>query len=248
VKLFQYWDSPEPPDDVAAWIDSVRTLNPDFEHQLFSRDGAAGFIQDQLGARALAAFQACAVPAMQADYFRLCALFACGGLWIDADTEALGPIRSLTDDAPRSLMLEWDEFLGTTVMMFRSPADPFAGAFLDLATRNIESRSFSSPVIATGPMLADALRALLDPAWAAVMAPRREEPLVQTRLGLIEHIRPLIRVTDELVAAYRAMTIRHTVSALERLRFGEPAYKKTPRHWANWKGSIYATPPDRTPA
>ena len=244
MKLFQYWDSGEPPAEVAGWIDGVRRLNPDLEHQLHQQTTAAAYIAGRLGAREAAAFQACAVPAMQADYFRLCALHAEGGVWIDADTEALGPISGLFQDAPRSLMLEWDGFFGTTVMMFRQPGDAFVGAFLELATRNIEGRRYSSAVLATGPMLADGLRAHIDPQWAAeVMAPRAAEPLVKTRLGLLAGIRTEIAVTDALLEAYRAMTIPHTMKALDYVRFRDPAYKNTGRHWANWKGSIYREAP-----
>ena len=177
---------------------------------------------------------------MQADYFRLCALHAEGGVWIDADTEALAPLHDLFQDAPRSLTLEWDGFFGTGVMLFRQPRDAFVAAFLELATRNIEARRYSSAVLATGPMLADALRALIDPEWAdQVMAPRAEEPLVETRLGLVAGLRAEVAVTDALREAYRAMTIPHTVKALDYLRFRDPAYKTSARHWANWKGPIY---------
>ncbi len=247
MRLYQYWDTGAPPADVAACIETVRAMTPGLDHRLLSRDEAARFIQNRLGARTLAAFEACAVPAMQADYFRLCALWATGGLWIDADTEALSPLDSLLASARRSLMLEWDDFLGTGVMLFRSPGDAFVGAYLELATLNIEARLFSSPVIATGPMLADALRALLDPKWGAVMQLRQGEQMVQTRLGLVEHIRPLVTLTEELTQAYRAMTIRHTFGALTCLRFADLSYKRTPRHWSNWRGSIYTIPSDAAP-
>ena len=239
MKLFQYWDTGDPPPEVAGWIDSLRRLNPDFEHQLHDEASAAAYIAARLGEREARAFAACAAPAMQADYFRLCALFAEGGLWIDADTEALAPIAGLFRDAPRSLMLEWDGFFGSTVMMFRQPGDAFIGAYLELASRNIEERRFSNVLVATGPMLADALRALLDPAWAAGWQARRAEPLVDTRLGLLDLVRMRLEATPEMLEAYRAMTLRHTVDALAYLGYRDPAYKRTERHWANWRGSIY---------
>ena len=239
MKLFQYWDSGDPPAEVAGWIDSVRRLNPDLDHRLYDEAAAAAYIAERLGEREARAFGACAVPAMQADYFRLCALYAEGGVWIDADTEALAPISGLLQGVPQSLMLEWEGFFGTTVMAFRHPRDAFAGAFLELAGRNIEARRFTSVVVATGPMLADAVRALVDPVWAEGLAARQDEPLVQTRLGVARKIEGQLAVTDALVRACRGMTIADTAAAFPYVRFRDPAYKHTGRHWANWTGPIY---------
>jgi hypothetical protein len=49
VKLFQYWDSGDPPAEVAGWIDSVRRLNPDLDHRLYDEAAAAAYIAERLG-------------------------------------------------------------------------------------------------------------------------------------------------------------------------------------------------------
>ena len=117
MRLFQYWDSGDPPDDVAACIQSVRDLSPEFEHELFDRDQAAWFIGKRLGDRERAAFLSLAVPAMQGDYFRLCALWARGGLWVDADCRAVRPLRKLLVAAPTGFITMYARRLQNSLIL-----------------------------------------------------------------------------------------------------------------------------------
>jgi hypothetical protein len=176
---------------------------------------------------------------MQADYFRLCALFARGGLWIDADFEPLRPLSDLLDCAPQAMMLEWDGFFGTGLMLFRKPEDRFVGTFLELATANIEARILPSALHAAGPVLADALRGVLDPAWFARFLAEGEDLLVVSRRKLVNKIRPRVQVTQALLDAYRAMTIVALPEAFGHIRLHDPPYKQAERHWTNWKGPVY---------
>ena len=239
MRLFQYWDTGEPPNEMAGWIDRFRSSNPEMKHRLYNRESAAWFIGKHLGLRQRKAFDACAVPAMQADYFRLCALFARGGLWIDADVEPLKPIAGLLDRAPHSLMLSWQGFLQTPVMLFRETGDAFVGAFLDLVTANIVERRFNNVLIATGPLVADALRGVIDPQWAETEISKGQGVFAEARRGLLEHVRARLVVTEALRRSFGAMTIMGTLAAMDHVHFWDPPYKLTATHWTNWKGSIY---------
>ena len=140
MKLFQYWDTGEPPPEVDAWIESFRTKNPEMRHRLYDRGAASWFIGKHFGERERRAFDACAIPSTQSDYFRLCAIIRSGGIYVDADLECVRPLASLVATAPHSLMLMWDLQLVHSFMMYRAPSDPFLCACLELATRNIEDR------------------------------------------------------------------------------------------------------------
>ena len=163
MRLFQYWDAPDPPAEVAGWIEGFRVGNPGFRHQLYDRGAASWFIRKQVGEREQRAFDAIAVPSMQSDYFRYCAVWAKGGVYVDADFQCLAPLAGLLGQAPQSLMLSWDGHIVAGLMMCRPPGDPFVRACLDLSTANIEARALSSAYTAAGPGVINALRALIDP-------------------------------------------------------------------------------------
>lgn len=241
MKLFQYWDSPPPPPEVAAWIEGFRTRNPEFEHSLFDREAGARFIADRYGPRELAAFEACAAPAMQADYLRLCLMDCFGGLYADADFQSLQPLSSLIARAPRSMMLTWEGHVVTGFILFRRPHDPFIRACLKLATENIEARRFGNVYNATGPGILNAIRALIDPASLPVVLKAYDNPLGRRWAfpELLEHARASIVITPELAAAFRDISLMRSLDALPWLGTEQPAYKKTERHWLHWEGPLY---------
>lgn len=94
--VVQFWDSPDPPDDVRAAMDGLRAINPDFTFQLECDASARAFIQDHYGAEITALYDACPHPAMRSDFWRLCHLNLKGGIYIDADVVARAPLTDIT--------------------------------------------------------------------------------------------------------------------------------------------------------
>jgi len=236
MKLFQYWDTGVPPEDVAACIQSVRDVNPEFEHCLYDCDRASWFIAKRLGVRHRDAFLALAVPAMQADYFRLCALWERAGVYVDADSTAMRPLRTLLAVAPGGYITMWNRMLQNHVLAIPSPGNPFIGAVLELATRNIEARLQDRAFEVTGP-------ALFNQIWMAVDLEGAHED---------EHLRrnPDLALTSaaEAVAALypgagealASMERRHEMFTEQWLRrVEELSYRDSPSEWQTWKGPIY---------
>lgn len=241
MKLFQYWDTPEPPDEVAGWIAGFRDLNPEFKHQLFDERSAAEFIGSHFGPRKLEAFRALAVPAVQSDYFRLCALRRYGGVYVDADFESARPLIRMLKPVRHGLVLMWRNEMVNGLIMVRQPGDPFIAACLKLATDNILTRRFQDVRRTAGIGLMNALWALVDEAF-----PEGQETDVREELTrkwdapeVLEAARGIIRPTPELAASIRALVRVHVLDAARWIATPRPAYKATDRHWLNWKGSIY---------
>jgi hypothetical protein len=85
LPLVQYWDSPDPPPDVAAVMASWAEHHPRRRLLRFHRRTARDWIAEHHGAEAAAAFDACPHPAVEADLLRYAVLAREGGLWADAD-------------------------------------------------------------------------------------------------------------------------------------------------------------------
>ena len=241
MRFFQYWDAPQPPDEVTAWIEGFKARNPELKHRLYDRDAASWFIRKHFGERERRAFEACAVPSMQSDYFRYCAIETFGGVYADADYEPGAPLATLFDRAPSAMVLTWRGHWVNGLMMFRRPGDPFVQACRRLATENIESRRFDVVYIATGPGILNAIRLLMDPAAQAEIDAGLDNEKGRTWRfpELAEVARRTVPVTPELRAAFASVTVMHHFAADRWLGNPRPSYKATSRHWLHWQGSIY---------
>lgn len=241
--LFQYWDTGEPPDEVAEWIDRLRAINPGLRHTLYDRDQASWFIGKRVGARERRAFDSVLVPAMQADYFRLCALSSRGGIWVDADYQPVAPLDGALAGAPDSLLLSWCGHVDNSFMMCRAPGNPFVRACRDLVTLNIEARAPQRAYVVSGPGALSSVRLLVEPESSGDVHEQfqRLRSLVGDCADVVARARSVISVTPELRKAFtsaRLVEVSAMSPWLSRRR--KPAYKQTQVHWQNWSGPQYA--------
>lgn len=158
--IVQYWHSERPPELIVETLTSFPEHNPALQHLVFDEATADAFIAEHFSARELTAFRSCAVPAMQADYFRYCAVFAMGGIYADADLRCVAAMRPLLDDhgggilfgrqepsSPAiSALYRWPyavgpyQAIGNGFFAFPQPNHPLLGAAIEIATANIEAR------------------------------------------------------------------------------------------------------------
>ena len=241
MRLFQYWDTGQPPDEVAQWIEGFRVMNPDLKHQLYDRDAASWFIRKHIGLREQRAFDSCAVPSMQSDYFRLCAMKQFGGVYADADFRCLQPLADLLDPVPHGLITSWDGQLVHSFMLIRPPEDPFIEACLQLCTLNVESRDIPNAYTATGPGVPSAIQAILDPAMGAHVIKTMDNMLQKDWLfpQVVERAHRVIPITDALRRSFEALSLVKKTAIQPWIGKTNPDYKQTDRHWLNWKGSSY---------
>lgn len=240
VRLFQYWNSKDPPGEVAEWIEGFRAGNPDFEHELFNEESAARFIRHHHGEREAAAFAAAAVPAFQADFFRLCALTTFGGTYVDADNQCRRPLRELIELAPDALVFTFCGQINNGFLLFREAEDPFIRACLTLSLDNIENRRFEDCFLAAGAGLFNAVRTIAEPgSRPTVEALFAGHWTDRGFLDLLDQAERVLSPTPELIAAYRRITQINAAQATLWIGADQPAYKQSDQHWTNWKGSSY---------
>ena len=204
---------------MASW-----RADPQFIYERYCWQSAHTFIQDHFDTRTLAAFESCAVPAMQCDVFRLCWLFEHGGAYVDADQGNRGRNDAFTDRTSRGHLFRSPRPLPSnaaaagsplfrdaqagvitnSVMSFFSPDDPLVGMLLARVSANIERRIDMGIWHVTGPGV---LCGLL-----AELGPKHE---------LFENVR--IHSSNELRRAFK---------------FVKCDYKSSTKHWRN-VNSVY---------
>lgn len=172
--LIHYWHEKDPPDRVVATLASFREHNRGIEQLVFDEASAEEFVYANHGGREAAAFRACAHPAMQADYFRCCAVHALGGIYADANFRCLRSLEHLIEGSERGVVFgRQDPMLKALAAFYRWPYpvgpfrvivnglfgfgdrfDPFLELALQAATANIENRVADGPAgvwVTTGP-------------------------------------------------------------------------------------------------
>ena len=149
--IFQYWHR----DDRPAEVDELMKgweHDPAFHYQAFTRATAETMIREHFDERTLRAFQACKVPAMQSDFFRLCALYAFGGIYIDSDIQNLGANGLFLRREGRGLLVKrHNTIIINGIMVIHNRHDPAITYTLDRATENIENRLDTGVWSITGP-------------------------------------------------------------------------------------------------
>ncbi len=203
-RITQFWDT-EPPEDVAALMQSWRRLNPDHEYQLFSEATAKAYLARHFSPPVLLAFSRVREPAQQADIFRLALLTVEGGIYADADDRCLAPIGTIVPAEAALVMYQEDH--GTIGNNFIAvvPRHPVVTLALRLAVNAINRGDTDVVWLSTGP-------ALLTRAFAqALAAGAVAAPTLGSEVLLLRR-RELFRAVAIHCAA---------------------GYKQTKQHWSN---------------
>jgi len=258
LRISQYWDTDVAPDYMDTLFASFRDRNPDFEHRVFSEVETERFIAEHFGSRELAAFKTCAVPSMQSDYFRYCAVLALGGVYADADYRCVSSLRPLVDGldtgeiylSPTPLYLGereatrvWSGFFA-----FREPGHRLLRLALDIATANVEAR-IPERIWPAGKNVVESIWLTVGPGVLSLMRFIREwgsfdafgEAVADTPAG------PFADLYCEAIGDYDRITEAfdgvRVASHEEMSRFVTPdqtlPYKQTDVHWHNVETAIF---------
>lgn len=150
TKLFQFWNLPEAPTEVEALLDTWKN-DAAFDYCRFNSESADSYIETHFDLRTLAAFRSCGIPAMQADFFRYCALFVEGGVYVDADTSNSGRLPELLQGRARGLLMNRETRVANDFLYVVKAGDPLYGKVVEQAVVNVEGRISSNVWEVTGP-------------------------------------------------------------------------------------------------
>lgn len=163
TNLIHYWHGDSIPSDVMDNISSW-TKEGNFSSHLFNRESAARFIAQNFDKKYSLAFEECAVPAMQSDFFRYCFLLKCAGLYVDVHMYNLGRTKELFELAgPRGLLVRREG--GNIIngfMYIKRQNDDLIERVLRFAIRNISEKVSQNVWSVTGPGIFHRISGLRD--------------------------------------------------------------------------------------
>ena len=162
--IIQFWHG-IPPAEVETLMDTWRlAANEGFEYARFDDRAASRFIEEHFDRRVHSAYLACAIPAMKADFFRICALLIHPGIYVDADMRRTGigrrsiflreqskPLPTLYDQLARGLLFRRDLRIANGFIIVKRQQDPLLIALLLIVVQNIEKRQSNNVYAVTGP-------------------------------------------------------------------------------------------------
>lgn len=125
--------------------------DPAFAYRSYTTDEADAYIADRFAPEVLAAFRQCGVPAMQADFFRYCALYSEGGIWVDADTQNIGKLADALPTQGRGLLMNRDVKIANDFLFVREAGDPLFLRVIEQAVANIAGNISNNVWLVTGP-------------------------------------------------------------------------------------------------
>ena len=103
--IHQTWKTEEIPEKFAAWVDSVRRENPDFEYRLWTDEDNETLIAEQYP-WFLETYHAYEHPVERADAARYFIVYTHGGVYLDLDMECLRPLDALIQGEAVHLSIE----------------------------------------------------------------------------------------------------------------------------------------------
>lgn len=246
LPLIQYWHDERVPDDVERLFVQMREHNPGVQQLIFNQGSARTFLKAHFNAREVAAFDACAVPAMQADYFRYCAVYILGGFYCDADCHCTGSLLPLLE-ADNGFLVESKRMPGTlnnNLFAFQEPGHLFPRLAMEIATAAIENRVSERVAAVTGPFIFNLLwrgfkRGSFD-VWLRE-AEGSSGLRGKRKVRQVEAIRLAVGDYSRLATAFDGVRVLAWADILDTITPGSIrlAYKKTRDHFPNWEGSIY---------
>lgn len=191
--LFQFWDMPTPPEEVetlmATWKDE-----PGFRYRRFDAARGRAYIAKRYEPRVVAAYSACAVPAMRADLFRYCALHAEGGAYVEAHSRASGRLAEFVGGEGRGVLMIRAVRIANDFLFVRGAGDPLFRAVIDIAVDNIERRISNNVWAVTGPGIMTTLHR--DPATANMFEGFRIEPVEVVRQTVVFQAKMDYKLTE----------------------------------------------------
>jgi hypothetical protein len=245
--LIQYWDTEDIPTYIAELFRSFRTHNPGLNHRIFGRASAEDFIAENFTSREVAAFRACAVPSMQADYFRYCAVLTMGGVYADADFRCVGSLKRINNGSEDgTLFVKPNGNIPCSFFAFQSPGHNFLKLALEIATVRIEERDPKDDAwLATGPAITTYMYHLFRAGSIDVFLKQFSgDDYVR---NYPEFLANVVSGYSRIEQAFNGILVLPFAEAKTWVRPVQPPYKETSVHWTRWQGGIFRDDARRWP-
>lgn len=150
--IFQTWKTRHLPPEVEALRQKIATMNPGYTMMLYDDTDIDIFIKTHFDNRVYSNFRKLNVGAAKADFWRYCALYVCGGVYLDMDSEITRPLDELIEAGDHCIITrESNPYIFNNWMMVFEKGHPIMKATIDRCCYNIENQVSNDICYLTGP-------------------------------------------------------------------------------------------------
>jgi len=170
--IIQTYKTKDLPEYYQNIVNHNRNLNPEYEYKFFDDKDCLEFIKNNYDSRTLNAFRKInpKYGASKADFFRYCAMYKYGGVYLDIKSKILKPLNHLIKQDDEYILSYWKQkynnsFLSNEKGEFQNwhiicvPGHPYLKAVIENVINNIENYSLKkyppskdSVIFLTGPV------------------------------------------------------------------------------------------------
>jgi inositol phosphorylceramide mannosyltransferase catalytic subunit len=152
--IHQLWIGGPPPNQIAGWMESWLFHHPEWEYRFWGEETRdwlthTQWLWDEMG-EYIAPEQ---IPQARSDLFRMEVLYRLGGVYADADFEALKPLDPLIEGVECFTAWEVDGKWANMAIAGAVPGHPFLKRLLDNVAEHMDAHRFEGPssTYITGP-------------------------------------------------------------------------------------------------
>ena len=168
--IVQYWEPLPPPPDVQVLMNSWKRWNPEYRYVLGSTTDLEETVEAAMGPHSVDTLRRCSKPAQRSDIFRYAHLYLHGGVYVDADHEAVSPLGRLALPSTQLLLSGGQRNQLHNAFLAAVPAMPVLVDALAMALEHTRLNDRKHVYGLTGPrVLREAIdKALTSPARASL--------------------------------------------------------------------------------
>ena len=150
-RIFQFWDEPEPPEQVLWLMERNSRSAPDFEFRRCHERGGAEYLREKGEDDAAKSYKQAPNAAAKADILRLALLWHEGGIYLDADDRIVGPLEDLLPAGIDFVGYQETYMCVANNFLAASAGHPVIRAALDMAVRAYIGHRSDELWMASGP-------------------------------------------------------------------------------------------------
>ena len=141
-KIHQTWETKNITPGIQSYIDKLKNLNPDFDHELYDKDDRETFLKEHFDDKVFQAYSRIVPGAMKTDLWRYCLLYKYGGIFSDIDLDYISPLSEVINGFSFVCPIDLDNDFNSphqalNGFLCSSPGHPILKHCIDLVVSNV---------------------------------------------------------------------------------------------------------------
>jgi len=152
-KIYQSWYTTQFPKRVAQKINSMKKLNPEYEHKIYTDAEIDAFVNSNFDGDIKKCYNRLNIIVAKVDFWRYLILYKQGGIYLDMDSTILRPLKKLIRDEDEAIITaEGNPDLYVQWALIFNKQHPILEKTIERVVKNIKQNAYPNDIHKmTGP-------------------------------------------------------------------------------------------------